>query len=63
MRKRHLEKFLMLPVEKRLEWALNTGWEVNRALSQKAKRIQEKQRNGGKQLFRARMDGHPKSDG
>ena len=63
MRKQHIEKFQMLSAEQRLEWALNTGWEINRALSPKAKKIQEICRNGGKQLLRSRMDDHSKDNG
>jgi hypothetical protein len=63
MRKRHAEKFQILSVEKRLEWALNTGWEVKSLLSPKAKKNQEKHRNGGKQLLQARMDVGSQIDG
>ena len=56
LRKQHIEKFKKLSPEERLQWALQTGWEIHKSLSEKAKRIEDYCRNGGKQQFSGKLE-------
>jgi hypothetical protein len=56
LRKQHIAKFRTLSPEKRLAWALHTGWDIRNSLSEKAKKIQDHCRNGGKTLLRNKLE-------
>lgn len=56
LRKQHIEKFRKLSPEDRLDWALQTGWSIRNSLSEKAKKIQDHCRNGGKKLLSKKLE-------
>ena len=56
LRIQHIQKFKALSPEKRLEWALNTGWTIRAELTPKAKKIQDHCRNGGKKQIKSSVE-------